>query len=167
MSTQDSEHESMIKTPQQLIVVVVLGFAVPVRLFIMLAQFILSARNPDEGVQSAEAVTMRIKPVASVAISEAGAAGSGARSGDDVVKTSGAANAPKIGDSGAWGPRIKGGLDALMKASIKGKGAMPPRGGAPDLSDLELARAIVAMANKSGASFKEPAAPKAAPATKK
>ena len=43
--------------------------------------------------------------------------------------------------------------------------AMPPRGGNPDLSDTEVARAIVFMANQSGASFQEPAA-KAAPAKK-
>ena len=49
---------------------------------------------------------------------------------------------------------------------------MPARGGNPDIDDLEMARSIVWMANQSGASFKEPAAPaaakdaKAAPAKK-
>jgi cytochrome c5 len=38
-----------------------------------------------------------------------------------------------------------------------GKNAMPPKGGS-DASDVELTRAVVYMANKSGASFKEPAA---------
>jgi cytochrome c5 len=46
-----------------------------------------------------------------------------------------------------------------MKSAIAGKNAMPPRG-ASDANDAELARAIVYMANKSGASFKEPAAKK-------
>ena len=173
MSTADSEHESLIKTPQQLIVVMVLAFVVPVLLFIMLAQFMLSVHKQDQTAQTPEAIALRIKPVADVTISEAGAGG-GARSGEDIVKaacaachTAGVAGAPKTGDSGAWGPRIKGGLDTLVKSAIKGKGGMPPRGGMPDISDLELARAIVFMANKSGASFKEPAAPKAAPAAKK
>jgi hypothetical protein len=40
---------------------------------------------------------------------------------------------------------------------------MPPRGGNPDLSDLEIERAVAYMANQSGANFKEPAA-KPAPA---
>jgi cytochrome c5 len=48
-------------------------------------------------------------------------------------------------------------LDALVKSATAGKNAMPPRGGS-DASDEELARAIVYMANKSGADFKEPAA---------
>ena len=43
-------------------------------------------------------------------------------------------------------------------------GEMPPRGGNPDLTDTEIARAIVYMANQSGANFQEPAAK--APATK-
>ena len=47
----------------------------------------------------------------------------------------------------------------MLAVAIKGKGAMPPRGGLADLSDAELARAIVTMANQSGAGLKEPAAP--------
>jgi cytochrome c5 len=170
MSTQDSEHESMIKTPQQLVVVMVLSFVVPVVLLIMLAKFVLSTYTPDEHGLTKEAVATRIKPVAEVTVSEAGAGGAG-RSGEEVVKfacaachTTGAANAPKIGDAAAWAPRIRAGLDAMLKNAIKGKGGMPPKGGVPDLTDLELARAIVDMANKSGASLKEPAAPKLAAA---
>jgi cytochrome c5 len=45
----------------------------------------------------------------------------------------------------------------MMKVAIAGKGGMPPRG-ASDANDAELARTIVYMANKSGASLKEPAA---------
>ncbi len=168
MSTQDSEHESMIKTPTQLVVVMVLAFVVPVVLLIMLAQFVLSARKPDDATLAVEAVVSRIKPVANVSISEAGSGG-GARTGDEIVKaacaachTTGAANAPKIGDKGAWAPRLGLGLDGLVKSAIKGKGGMPPRGGLPDITDYEMARAIVVMANQSGASFKEPAAPKEA-----
>jgi cytochrome c5 len=41
----------------------------------------------------------------------------------------GVAGAPKLGDKAAWAPRISEGLDALTAAVIKGKGAMPPRGG--------------------------------------
>jgi cytochrome c len=41
---------------------------------------------------------------------------------------------------------------------------MPPRGGNPDLSDIEVESALVYMANRSGANFKEPAATTAAAA---
>ncbi|HEX3170602.1 MAG TPA: cytochrome c5 family protein, partial [Burkholderiales bacterium] len=58
---------------------------------------------------------------------------------------------------------IGGGLEHLTQNAIKGMGQMPPRGGNPDLNDIEIARAIVFMANQSGANFKEPAA-KSAPA---
>ena len=71
---------------------------------------------------------------------------------------SGTGGAPKIGDKGAWAKHIGGGLDHLKQLAIKGNGAMPARGGNPDLSDIEVTRAIVYMANQSGASFKEPAA---------
>jgi len=41
----------------------------------------------------------------------------------------GVAGAPKFGDKTAWAPRIKTGVDALTASVIKGKGAMPPKGG--------------------------------------
>ena len=48
--------------------------------------------------------------------------------------SAGVAGSPKFGDRAAWAPRIKTGLDMLTASAIKGKGAMPPRGGsaAPD-----------------------------------
>lgn len=173
MSENHIEHEAFIKTPQQLIVVGVLAFTVPVILLIMLAKFVISVSPTDNTVVSAEAVATRIKPVAEITIADA-AAGGGAKSGEDIVKVAcaachatGAANAPKIGDKAAWAPRLGAGLNGLLQSSIKGKGAMPPKGGSTDLSDYELARAIVYMANQSGGSLKEPPAPKAAPAAKK
>ena len=78
----------------------------------------------------------------------------------------GVANAPKLGDKAAWAPRLKTGLNGMLGVAIKGKGAMPPRGGLAELSDYELARAIVYMANQSGGSLKEPPAPKPAAAAK-
>jgi len=53
-------------------------------------------------------------------------------------------NAPKIGDKGAWTSR--GSLAQLTASAIKGKGAMPARGGMPSLSDAEIEAAIKHMA---------------------
>jgi c(7)-type cytochrome triheme protein len=64
-----------------------------------------------------------------------------------VCHAAGVVGAPKPGDVAAWGPRAKGGLDALVKSAIAGttKG-MPPRGGRPDLTDAQLRAAIEYMA---------------------
>ena len=86
-----------------------------------------------------------------------------ARSGKTVVEaacsachSTGALNAPKIGDNAAWGKLIPRGLDALVANATKGIRQMPARGGKPDLTDFEIARAIVHMANQSGGNLKEP-----------
>jgi cytochrome c5 len=55
----------------------------------------------------------------------------------------GIGGAPKLGDARAWEKRRARGLDTLVRTAADGKGAMPPRGGMPDLSDEEL-RATVA-----------------------
>jgi cytochrome c5 len=62
-----------------------------------------------------------------------------------------------MGDGGAWSKRIGQGYDTLVSHAIKGIRGMPAKGGNPDLDDLEVARAVVHMANASGGKFKEPA----------
>jgi cytochrome c5 len=47
----------------------------------------------------------------------------------------GVAGAPKFGDLAAWAPRIATGKDALYTTALKGKGAMPAKGGRADISD--------------------------------
>lgn len=54
----------------------------------------------------------------------------------------GAANAPKLGDKAAWAPRLPNGKDALLNSVLKGKGAMPPKGGRMDLSDEQISAAV-------------------------
>ena len=167
MSTHD-QHTSFIKTPQQLIVVVLLSFVVPICSILLLVKLVLSQPSANPGALAPEAVAAHIQPVARVEFGAA-AAPAGARKGEDIVKTTctachqaGVANAPKIGDRASWDPRIKQGLQGMLAAAIKGKGAMPPRGGDASLTDAELTRAIISMANQSGGQFKEPA-----PAAKK
>jgi cytochrome c5 len=55
----------------------------------------------------------------------------------------GVANAPKLGDKAAWAPRLAAGVDGLTASVIKGKGAMPPKGGAAAASDADI-KAVVA-----------------------
>ena len=57
--------------------------------------------------------------------------------------------APKIGDKDAWAPRIKQGNDALVADVIKGKGAMPPKGGHANLSDDDIKAATEYLVSKS------------------
>ena len=172
--TEHDPHSSFIKTPQQLIVVILLAFLVPITGIVLLVQLVISKPSADPNALTPEAVAARLQPVGHVEFAAAGGGGAGARSGEQVFKsvctachTAGVAGAPKVGDKTAWAPRIKLGLNGLLASATKGKGSMPPRGGDASLSDDELARAIVYMANESGAKFKEPAAPKAAPAAPK
>ena len=168
------ERTSFIKTPKQLVIVVLLALAVPIALIVLVSQLISGMRPP--GSREAETgVLNRIKPVGEVTMLEASAP-QGNMSGEQIYQSvcktcheAGLVGAPKMGDKSAWAPRIKKGIDALYASALKGtdKG-MPPKGGNRDLSDIEVQRGVVYMANHSGASFKEPPAPAtvaSAPAT--
>jgi cytochrome c5 len=169
------EHETFIKTPKQLITIVVLSFVVPVLLIVMLAQLATGGlKMTGATADDADAVRGRVQPVAAVAL--AGAAGPKVhQSGEQVFNqvctachgsNSAVPGSPKLGDKAAWAPLIKEGLETITADAIKGIRGMPARGGNPNLSDVEVARAIVYIANRSGANWKEPEAPKgeAAPA---
>ena len=54
----------------------------------------------------------------------------------------GLAHAPKFGQKADWAPRLAAGRDALLASALKGKNAMPPRGGNPKLSDEDIAAAL-------------------------
>jgi cytochrome c5 len=54
----------------------------------------------------------------------------------------GVAGAPKLGDKAAGAPRIKTGIDTLYTTSLKGKGAMPPKGGNTTLTDADVKAAV-------------------------
>ncbi|MGQ0650982.1 MAG: c-type cytochrome [Betaproteobacteria bacterium] len=168
MSDHD-QHSSFIKTPQQLIVVILLAFLIPIVGVILLVKLVTGQPSADPNAITAEAIAARIQPVGKVEFGAASGAAGGARSGEEIGKTvcaachqAGVANAPKLGDKAAWAPHIKEGLPAMVASVVKGKGAMPPRAGNPSLSDEEIARAVVFMANQSGGSLKEPAAKPAA-----
>ena len=61
--------------------------------------------------------------------------------------TAGIAGAPKLGDKAMWGPRIKEGLDTLVKHAIEGYHGpdgnfMPAKGGNPALTDEQVTAAV-------------------------
>ena len=60
----------------------------------------------------------------------------------------GVANAPKLGDKAAWAPRVQQGVPALVQSAIKGKGAMPPKGGST-ASEPEIRAAVEYMVSAS------------------
>jgi cytochrome c5 len=62
-----------------------------------------------------------------------------------VCHVAGVAGAPKFADKAAWSPRLAQGIEALHAAVIKGKGAMPPKGGATQFSDTEIRAAVEYM----------------------
>ena len=61
-----------------------------------------------------------------------------------VCHVAGVAGAPKFGDKAAWAARVGGGVDALTASVIKGKGAMPPKGGST-ASDADIKAAVAYM----------------------
>lgn len=165
----DGPHEGPIKTPKQLVWAVVASFVVPIIVIIMLTQFVATGEKEAAGTSAleAEAVAKRIHPVSSVEVKDVNDVAT-LKNGEQVYQAqcaachaSGAAGAPKFGDAAAWGPRIKSGFEALLNSALKGKGSMGPQGGG-DFSDLEIARAVVYMANQGGAKFDEPKPPAAA-----
>jgi cytochrome c5 len=56
--------------------------------------------------------------------------------------TAGVAGAPKFGDKAAWAPRIAQGKDTLYASALKGKNAMPPKGGNTALPDADVKAAV-------------------------
>lgn len=148
----DAGHESPIKTPKQLITVIALAFLVPILLIVLLSQFVTSMRSikMDSPSLSPDAVAKRLKPVGDLAIAETGGeAAAGPKSGEEIYKSvcsachaSGAAGAPKAGDKAAWAPRLKGGASALYASALKGKGAMPAKGGNAALADADVKAAV-------------------------
>ncbi|MEO1890127.1 MAG: cytochrome-c oxidase, cbb3-type subunit III [Candidatus Thioglobus sp.] len=63
----------------------------------------------------------------------------------------GVGGAPKYGDKAAWAPRIKRGMDDLLKVAKAGKGMMPPKGTCMDCTDDELRAVIQYMMESAGA----------------
>lgn len=103
-------------------------------------------------------IRARIAPVGEVCVqgedcgqaaAPAASVSSGPRSGSDVYDaactachSTGAAGAPKKGDTAAWSPRIEKGLDTLISHALNGFNAMPAKGGCSGCSDEEIENAV-------------------------
>ncbi|WP_317204444.1 c-type cytochrome [Janthinobacterium sp.] len=169
MSDAHNEHESAIRTPKQLVAAVAGFFLVTVIGIVLLVQFVttekLTGRGSDS--QDPQVVAARLAPVADEGFTlKDSNAPKQLQAAEAVYNTicaachaTGAAGAPKFGDAGAWSARVAQGYETLLKHAIEGIRAMPAKGGNPDLDDVEVARAVVYMANGAGAKFKEPAVP--------
>jgi cytochrome c5 len=60
----------------------------------------------------------------------------------------GAAGAPRLGNSAEWSTRIAAGYDTMLQNALMGKGAMPPRG-ASAYSDEEIGSIVQFIIDKS------------------
>ena len=126
------KHTSFIKTPKQLVIVVVLAFLIPIALVVLVSQLITDVRPP--GRQEAQTgVLNRIKPVGEVTLVEASAPQAcmtGEKVYQDVCKVcheAGLVGAPK------WATRRHGRhasseeLTRSMRTRSRGTDKMPPR----------------------------------------
>lgn len=172
--------QGMAKTSPLMILAAVVGvFAAPVIAIVLIVNLVLSIQSghidKDDPKMADEAVKARIGPVAQIKAIDPNAPRV-ERQGEEVYKEvcaschgSGALGAPKFGNKGDWAKRNAQGFDTLVKHATEGLRAMPPRGGNPDLSDIEMSRVVAYLANSAGGSFKpkEPAAAPAKPAEPK
>ena len=125
-------------------------------LLLITALFVLTSQAVASDMSN-EAIEQRIKPVSSVyATSDAPAQESNVaaapRTGEQVYNTfcvachaTGAAGAPKVGDTPAWAPRIAQGMDTLTEHALKGFNAMPPKGTCMDCINDEIVATIEFM----------------------
>jgi cytochrome c5 len=164
------QHSSFIKTPQQLAVVVVLSFLIPIIGIVLIIQLVLGRPGADPNAMRSEAVAARIQPVGRVEFGQPGAApaqpapkaqvaaagkpqavdGKAVYSQTCVAcHAQSVAGSPRLGDKAAWAPRLKTGMDSLVQSVLKGKGAMPPKGGNPALSDAQVRAAVEFMVSQS------------------
>ena len=178
MVSKNEEEVSGIKTPKQLITVVLCAFVFPITIIVLLTQYAtggISTGNVDP-VLYKELVAKRLMPVGSLVMVNPSqqvessqnkrtgqakpmvppAVVSGGSGGVQVIYSSscsachasGAAGAPKLGDKDAWAPRIKSGSEVLYNSAIKGKKAMPPKGGNISLSDEDVKAVVDYMVTK-------------------
>lgn len=104
--------------------------------------------KPDQPATPKEPVAPVVSAVVApvVAAVSAGASSEAGKKVYDAVcfvcHKTGVAGSPILGNKKAWAPRIASGRDALISAVLKGKGAMPPKGGNMSISDDDVIIAV-------------------------
>ena len=138
-----------------------LGALVALTFVLFVLAQIMGAQVPKEtkNAKAADnAVAERIKPVGQLMMAgstgekvmdtlvppaNAGASGEQTfKSTCAVCHVAGVAGAPKFGDKAAWAPRIAQGMNTLYTSVLKGKGAMPPKGGQVAAPDADIKAAV-------------------------
>lgn len=146
---QQEDKDTMAK-----IVLVIGGLVLLAAVIFLLAQLLgkveeATVSGSTEGAK--QLIAERLEPVGKVV---AGAVQTGpvVRSGKEIYEGvcischgSGVLGAPKFGNAGDWAPRIKQGLDTLVKHAIEGIRSMPARGGDPTLSDEDVKKTVEFM----------------------
>jgi len=168
----DPVHDNVETHPVKLAIWIVIGTVALIIAIVLTAQLAVGfygARSmKGDPAMSDEAVAKRMAPVAKLAVdpnapapapaaappastqvaAKAGPAAHAGKAAYDatcaVCHAAGIAGAPKEGDKAAWSTRLKAakGKAGLYASSIKGKGAMPPKGGNASLSDDAVKAAV-------------------------
>lgn len=100
------------------------------------AQVVVDPNAPAAPAAAVAAIPAAAIPAAPAKTAHAGSAGKATYDAVcSVCHAAGVAGAPKLGDKAAWAVRQKEGKPRLYMSVLKGKGAMPPKGGNPSLSD--------------------------------
>lgn len=149
----------------------VAGIVILLAVLFFLVKLATSGYYSDVEESTQSATETRIMPIGNVTMGDGTPVGE--RTGEQIFNKiciqchaadSVVPNAPKVTHNGDWAPRIAQGFDTLFNHALNGFNAMPAKGGAADLTDDELKRAIVYMANQSGGNLEEPAVGAAADA---
>lgn len=152
--------------------VLVLGVLVGVTAIILVIAISLSSIHYEPDMAMIDSMEKRITPVGKVYVGDVSATtGSDkkevgtaegttkdvpalAKSGKEVYNsacavchTTGIAGSPVFGNKSMWAPRVATGIETLYNAALNGKGAMPAKGGHPNLSNEEIKHAVDYMLN--------------------
>ncbi len=168
----DPIEQNIDSHPIKLAIGIAIGTIALIIGIILMAKFAIGVYGSrdlkNDPAMKAEAVARRIAPVAQVAVDPnapaapppaavaavatpvaapvAAAAGADGKKTYDAVcavcHAAGVAGAPKPGDKAAWAPRLAQGKDALHASVMKGKGAMPPKGGNAALAEADVRAAV-------------------------